>query len=464
MFRQLESLTTESVNGSRFVESTRRYRSAIARRPPTQTTRQVLALLLAAVGVGVQRAPAYVLGPPLPGEPIVVSAAPGDQLYAKVSGDRVVYTSVHEGTSEVRYYDLVTGRDEAIPSLGGQDFLSAVDGTSVVYSHLTAAGFAIFSFDFATGDLPVELDPQPSPQRGVPAIGGDTVAWADYGPRAVYPEIAVYDRTSAVATLLTNDLYNADPRLSPDGHTVVWERCETYKTNCDVWQATLVDGAWWASPLAADPTVDESSPDTNGETVVYVRGVDFGDIAWRSAGGGAERVMGLPGVAGSPSISGAIIAFHYLPPAGDHWGIWVYDLRHDTLRQATFESGDAILPDVFVSAAGAARLAWTAANESSEYDVHALAFEVPSATPADEIEGLRSLVVAFGLPHGLETSLTAKLRAALAALEAGDLETVCTKLADFLAQVDAQSGKALTWDQADALRTAAEEIGLLLGC
>jgi len=184
----------------------------------------------------------------------------------------------------------------------------------------------------------------------------------------------------------------------------------------------------------------------------------------RPAGGGAEQTIGLPGVARTPRISGQIIAFEYLPPAGTHWQIWVYDPSRDTLRQATFGPQDATLPDLFVSADGRARLAWSEGFGWSEFDVYARIFQVPTSSPVEEIEDLVSLVASFGLPHGIANSLTVKLSAAIAAIAAGDLVTACTRLGDFSSQVRAQSGKALTLDQADALRAAAGEIRSQLGC
>lgn len=82
-----------------------------------------------------------------------------------------------------------------------------------------------------------------------------------------------------------------------------------------------------------------------------------------------------------------------------------------------------------------------------------------------ELGDLIALVQSFGLtPTGIETSLVAKLSAALAALVADNSGTTCNNLTAFLNQVSAQSGKHLTTAQAAALTAAATALKTLLGC
>ncbi len=67
-------------------------------------------------------------------------------------------------------------------------------------------------------------------------------------------------------------------------------------------------------------------------------------------------------------------------------------------------------------------------------------------------------------PAGIKISLIAKLQAALAALQAGDIATACSDLQDFTNEVNAQKGKKVPADLADALLSSVTEIRNQLGC
>jgi hypothetical protein len=70
----------------------------------------------------------------------------------------------------------------------------------------------------------------------------------------------------------------------------------------------------------------------------------------------------------------------------------------------------------------------------------------------------------FGLPHGLETSLLAKLHAAEKAEEAGNINAECGDLQAFINESNAQSGKKLTEEQANQIIAEATALRELLGC
>ncbi|PZR80441.1 MAG: hypothetical protein DLM65_08025 [Candidatus Aeolococcus gillhamiae] len=75
--------------------------------------------------------------PTPPGTAVAIKTGPGDQTEPHVSGNLVSYTDLSVIPSQIRYHDLATNTDTAIPSLpdGGRDQSSAVSGTTVVYSH-----------------------------------------------------------------------------------------------------------------------------------------------------------------------------------------------------------------------------------------------------------------------------------------------------------------------------------------
>ena len=89
---------------------------------------------------------------------------------------------------------------------------------------------------------------------------------------------------------------------------------------------------------------------------------------------------------------------------------------------------------------------------------------VASPPAPSQIGALIAVVTGFGLPHGTETSLQAKLSAAQAALGAGNVVAACGDLNALINQANAQSGKKLTVAQANLIITMASAIRVTLGC
>ena len=87
--------------------------------------------------------------------------------------------------------------------------------------------------------------------------------------------------------------------------------------------------------------------------------------------------------------------------------------------------------------------------------------------PASLLSDLIALVETFNLRRGIENSLDAKLQNAEAALTAageGSLGVACNLLDAFINEVEAQSGHALTVDQANQLITMANQVKAALNC
>jgi hypothetical protein len=94
-------------------------------------------------------------------------------------------------------------------------------------------------------------------------------------------------------------------------------------------------------------------------------------------------------------------------------------------------------------------------------------FDVVVKGAAQQIGDLKTTVESLNIQNGIANSLDAKLQAieeALAASNAGDKPSACNKLNAFLNEVNAQSGKALTTDQASQLVAAANAVKAALGC
>src|SRR2546425_2850238 len=91
-------------------------------------------------------------------------------------------------------------------------------------------------------------------------------------------------------------------------------------------------------------------------------------------------------------------------------------------------------------------------------------FDVTVLGAPAQIVNLESTVATLGLAQGIATSLTAKLDAALAAANASDVVTACTKLQDFINETQAQAGKKIATADATLLIADAERIRAVLGC
>ena len=147
---------------------------------PRQMRKSICRALTVLLGAGLlAMLPATALGadPPAPITPAttteLVHGGPGSQTDPHISGSLVSYTNrVSASDTTVRYHDLATGANNAVP--GGQlDQLSDVFGSTIVFQRGSTAlpTRAIMAYNTATPTLPpVELDPAPGARR---AASGD---------------------------------------------------------------------------------------------------------------------------------------------------------------------------------------------------------------------------------------------------------------------------------------------------
>lgn len=325
---------------------------------------------------------------------ITVRGGPGNQTDPHVSGNLVSYTSFPNVSGEIRYQNLATGVDAAVPNGGHRDELSDISGTTIVFQRWfldgTTSTRPIMAFDTATGEPPVELDPQPGIHRSEPAIGGRTVAWSELVPGSPSASnLVVYDLETKVATPLTFDgnAWNRDLSVSPDGSVVTWSRCTIWGTDCDVHTATQAGSTWITTALTDGPGEHVLS-DSNGEVVVYMTNASGDlDIAWTAVGGHETRVLRLPeSREHRPSISGGLVSIERDEPDSPNSDLWLYDLATDTLYQLTDTPAvDEHLNDISVSPDGIVRVVWAQADGSvrGSNDVFAMLFRLDANRPPD---------------------------------------------------------------------------------
>jgi hypothetical protein len=113
-------------------------------------------------------------------------------------------------------------------------------------------------------------------------------------------------------------------------------------------------------------------------------------------------------------------------------------------------------PSAFTFPIGTTSVSCTATDASNNRATCSFSVHVKGA--AEQIGDLILLASNFQLAAGTENSLRAQLRAALAALLAGNKAAACDALQSFIGHANAQSGKKLTESQAGSLVAAAIQI------
>src|SRR5205085_8337538 len=91
----------------------------------------------------------------------------------------------------------------------------------------------------------------------------------------------------------------------------------------------------------------------------------------------------------------------------------------------------------------------------------------PVQSAANQVSNLVSAVQSLNIAQGIANSLDAKLQAVAAALTAaqsGNVGATCNMLDAFINETQAQSGKAITLDEASQLLFSAGRIKAVIGC
>lgn len=398
--------------------------------------------------------------PMLTGTLVPVNNSQGDQTNPHVNRDRVSYTNDDfAGHSLIHLFDFSTATDNVVPG-NGLDRLSDISATHVAVTELTSLGDHIVLFDTTTQMSTVVSDVKCSN----PALGGNLVVFEDRNfTDPNQSELDVYDLNTTSVTRLTNDeLIDKNAAVSPTGNAIVWEKCTTDATACDIYAAIQTSPGVFTTQVLTDANGDDRVPDTNGDIVVYTSNRNGEtDIYYQPVAGGVETQLAIPGDQRDVRVSGNLIVFE---SGTSFWrDVFVYDINTQSLYQVTdTPSDDERLSDISVWN-GTGRVVWAVAGGFGDFDLYAFTFQLPSSVPA-QINNLIALVQSFQLPHGIENSLVTKSQDALAALSASDTATACDSLRSFINQCSAQTGKALTNEQADQLINSATEIGTGLGC
>jgi Thrombospondin type 3 repeat len=293
----------------------------------------------------------------------LIHGGPGNQTDPHISGSLVSYSTISP-IREIRYHDLVTGANNAIPNGGHEDTLSDVFGSTIVFRRVFSdrrPEQAIMAFNTANPTLPpVELNPTPGVRRTSPAIGGRTVAWREFAATSgSLSKVVTYDLDSGIATSLSDDtVVNSEAAVSPDGRVVAFTKCETSGLACDIYASRRnTDGSWGRAIQLTGPGGEDILSDTNGEVVTHAsnRSGDF-DIYWQQADGSNLRQLPLAGEQINTNMAGSLIAFESAAANAANADLFIWDLATERLYQVTDTPVDEVLNDISLAPDGTVRV------------------------------------------------------------------------------------------------------------
>lgn len=347
----------------------------------------VAAVLLLPSKAAAQNYVTPIVKPTPPGQLIVVNNSPGADHYdPHVSGDLVAYSNAVGFNFTIRYHDLLTGTDNAVPNGGTSDFLSDVSGNTIAFTRVSTSSSAIFKYNLSDASA-TEVDPVPGSSRQSAQIGDQTIAWEEFSSSGTTADIVAFDRQSGAAIRLTSDgMLNQLPAISPDGMVIVWTKSPNVNPPYSTWKAVLSNGTWTAQQVVSQVGGNQPHPDTDGTIIAYSANSGTGDqLVWQPVGGGTEQVLNLQGgQAENPSVSGgpqnSLIAFAYLPTGAAAHDLAIYDVAANVLYDVTKDAmpgntADKQLSDISVTPDGKVGVVWQ--QQDAQLDIYAYTFSLP---------------------------------------------------------------------------------------
>src|SRR5262249_27220674 len=149
------------------------------------------------------------------------------------------------------------------------------------FTEATASGAQVVIFNTTTQTRTTI----PGFQRSRPGLGGNMIAFEDrsFSTNPNMSEIGLADLGNGTVIRLTNDnLFDKNPSVSPTGNAVVWEKCQTDGTQCDIYSAVQTQPDEFQTHQITSGSSEDRGPDTDGTFVVYVsnKGGE-NDIYWQ---------------------------------------------------------------------------------------------------------------------------------------------------------------------------------------
>ncbi|MCC7107876.1 MAG: hypothetical protein IT382_01185 [Deltaproteobacteria bacterium] len=227
---------------------------------------------------------------------------PATQLDPAISGDLVVFTDLRNGNEDVYYVNIATLAEVQVTSGAGNQRLNDVDGSTIVFTDMTAPGARINAYDVGSA-LTTTLTSGPTDQN--PRIDGSTVAF-ERGPSSAYDVWTVQLGTLATAAVAGTAAHEQNPVV--DGTRVVYERHITPTAPGEI---VVFDTSTSTETVLGALTLDNRRPDIDGDLVVWDVLTPAGDtdIMIHDLSVGLGKTLALPGNQRAAHISGRVVAF-----------------------------------------------------------------------------------------------------------------------------------------------------------
>jgi beta propeller repeat protein len=210
---------------------------------------------------------------------LTTGSAAAWQSTPAISGNLVVWTNTAtvNGTqnSDIWYEDITVGRPAAVTQTPDQEVLEDIDGSNVVYSHLsaTSAGDILVQDLSATGSTQSVVQARAGVHYEQPTINGRYIVYVKYtGTQA---DIEGYDNVLGfpLPTITNDAVRQASPRVS--GDYIVFEDYTLGPSHPSVF-GYQISTKGPVFRIATGPN-NESMPDIDGNTVVWIESTATGD-------------------------------------------------------------------------------------------------------------------------------------------------------------------------------------------
>jgi hypothetical protein len=241
-----------------------------------------------------------------------------------------VYT--HNSREHPRHYNTYVkapgGGETRINEAGTDSFQASIDGTTVLYSRITADGADLRLYDVATGERsdPPEGVNRPESEEFGPNIDGRYYAFirADFEAPEPYVRLILFDTRTGRSRVLAD----VNPRreyLDSDqvnGDWVVWEYCRFSHhlfTECDVYRYRI---STERAVVLPNPGKQQYTPSVTADGTVYY-GRSGNGVYWKC--GLNARLVRQP-------LHGPAVVVASLPEGSDMFSTFALDDQYGLVR------------------------------------------------------------------------------------------------------------------------------------
>lgn len=331
---------------------------------PHARSRSLLALALLSLAAPAQAQ--------LVGTTTQLTTNPATQLDPAIAGDLVVFTDLRNGNEDVYYVNIATLAEVQVTSGAGNQRLNDVDGSTIVFTDMTAPGARINAYDVGSA-LTTTLTSGPTDQN--PRIDGSTVAF-ERGPSGAYDVWTVTLGTLATSAVASSAAHEQNPVV--DGTRVVYERHATPTAPGEI---VVFDSSTSTELVLGAATLDNRRPDIDGDLVVWDVLTPAGDtdIMIHDLSVGLGKTLALPGNQRAAHVSGRVVAFD-----DDSSGSSDVLVHHvDLLVTEAIAAGPGT---EFLNDIDGGRVVYTS-NAAGNFDIWLFEFEIgpPDCDPSEDL-------------------------------------------------------------------------------